>query len=101
GETAPARHPEPAPDDPGADAELEGLRNAFLDLLDDVRPVVVRDEVALEQLLHQVPPLHEDALVEPEPLPDVRDVLRRRLLAGDTPGHVAAGDLEEDEVRDE
>src|SRR4051812_19627241 len=97
----PHQHTEAEPDDPGADAERERLRHSFLDLLDDVRPVVVRDEAAAEQLLHHVPPLYEDVLVEPELQPDVRDVLRRSLLAGNTPRHVAARDLEKDEVCDE
>src|SRR4051812_3361394 len=97
----PHEHPEAEPDDPGADAERKGLGHSFLDLLDDIGPVVIRDERSGQQLLHHVPPLHEDVLVEPELLPNVRDVLRRSLLAGDTPRHVPAGDLEEDEVRDE
>src|SRR5213079_2480599 len=99
-EIVPTSTPKPSQMIP-APMQREGRRHPFLDLLDDVRLVVVRHELSAEQLLHHGVPLLEKAeeavVVESELLPDRFDVRIRRRPAGDARRRVAARDLEEDQ----
>src|SRR5207249_767883 len=89
----------------GADAERERGREAALDLVDDVLPVLERREHGVlavvsrseagDGFLHHLRVLHIERLVEAPLLADVRDVGREGVLARHSLGRVAARDEDE------
>ena len=57
-------------------------------------------EVALDHAEGPAPELHQQRIVEPEPLADGDDLLRRRVIAGDDRGRIARRKMQEQEDED-
>src|SRR5262249_17961875 len=92
------RDPEQEPDDRSSDGERERDRDPRPDQRPDLLRVVERvAEIPVQQAAEVVAVLREYRLVEPEPVIDERDGLRRRLTPRQQPGDIVRRDEEHHE----